>query len=129
MTVEVTAEGAQKIALARNVGTLSLSLRSSERRRLAAERRHDDLLLRRFGRRQAQGAAAIAGRGGRREPEGPKFKTVIVTRGTAAAGYQVVSPDNTNKRAANRGRGARDHGTRHLVGRIEWRDRRRSARG
>ena len=53
VTIEVTVEGAQKIALARNIGTLSLSLRASSEGERGRRRRDDDFGLRRIGRRRA----------------------------------------------------------------------------
>ena len=93
VTIEVTTDGAQKVALARNVGSLSLSLRAS-----AGE-----------GTSQGDGLTTISAFGGSvsagatettaaiveavsKEPEGPKFKTVIVTRGMQPQEYQVVVP-------------------------------------
>lgn len=91
VTIEVTGEGAQKVALARNVGTLSLTLRAAIQAR-----------------GEAGGLTTISDFGGSvgdklgdaartmaeavKEPEGPTYKTVIVTRGTEAQSYQVVSP-------------------------------------
>jgi len=92
VTIEVTEEGARKVALARNIGALSLSLRAAGEGGGAGE---GLTTLSSFGGSVAKGAAdkatglfdAIAA-----EPEKTKFKTVIVTRGLAAQTYQVVSP-------------------------------------
>lgn len=87
VTIEVTSEGAQKVALARNVGTLSLTLRAAVQAR-----------------GETGGLTTISDFGGSvgsklggvieavTEPEGPTYKTVIVTRGTEAQTYKVVSP-------------------------------------
>ncbi|WP_292212805.1 Flp pilus assembly protein CpaB [Mesorhizobium sp.] len=94
VTIEVNAEGAQKVALARTVGTLSLSLRASSEGGGST----DGLTtISSFGGSVAAGASdaagevieAIAAEG----PEAQKFKTVIVTRGTNPQSYQVVAPD------------------------------------
>lgn len=92
VTIEVTAEGAQKVALARNVGSLSLSLRSAAD---AGSDRNGLTTISAFGGSVGSGAAekasalfgAIAA-----EPETSRMTTVIVTRGTVAQSYQVVSP-------------------------------------
>lgn len=90
VTIEVTAEGAQKIALARNIGTLSLTLRAS------AEVKSDGgglTTISAFGGSVAAAAAEKAGAifsAVADEPEGPKHKTVIVTRALQSQPYQVV---------------------------------------
>ena len=63
VTIEVTVDGAQKIALARNVGTLSLSLRSSNDVAAVKRRGNDDIVLRRIGggRRCRNGGLADGG--------------------------------------------------------------------
>jgi hypothetical protein len=90
VTVEVSVDGAKKIALARNVGSLSLLLRSAADVVATGEGLTP---ISSFGGTIAAGASrafeAITA-----EPEGPKFKTVIVTRGTVPQTYQVVSPEN-----------------------------------
>ncbi len=93
VTVEVNAEGAQKIALARTIGSLSLSLRS------AGEARADKggvMTISAFGGSvgeeiaRATNAVAAAASG---ENE-PKFKTVIVTRGIEEGqSYKVPDAD------------------------------------
>ena len=89
----MTTEGAQKVALARNVGTLSLSLRS------ASEDRYGNngvTTISAFGGSVASSVQAAAGslyNAVTKEPEKPKFKTVIVTRGTQAEEYKVPAPD------------------------------------
>lgn len=91
VTIEVTTEGAQKIALARTIGTLSLSLRSVGE---SAEAAGGVMTISAFGGSVAEQvrraidatAGAISG-----EDE-PKYRTVIVTRGLEAQSYRVVSP-------------------------------------
>jgi pilus assembly protein CpaB len=93
VTIEVDGEGAQKVALARTVGTLSLSLRSSSQGGASVD---GVTTISAFGGSVAAGVAEAAGalfETATEEPEGPKFTTVIVTRGTEPQSYQVVSPD------------------------------------
>ena len=93
VTVEVSVDGATKIALARNVGALSLSLRSSNDVSLAGD---GVTTISSFGGSVAAGAADAASSifdAMTAEPEGPKFKTVIVTRGLKPESYQVVTPE------------------------------------
>lgn len=93
VTVEVSVDGAQKIALARNVGSLSLSLRSSNDVSAVGD---DVTTISSFGGSVATGAASAVSsmmEAMTAEPEGPKFKTVIVTRGLQPQSYQVVTPD------------------------------------
>lgn len=93
VTIEVDGEGAQKVALARTVGTLSLSLRSSSQGGASVD---GVTTISAFGGSVAAGVAEAAGalfETATKEPEGPKFTTVIVTRGTEPQSYQVVSPD------------------------------------
>ena len=93
VTVEVSVDGATKIALARNVGALSLSLRSSNDVSSAGD---GVTTISSFGGSVAAGAADAAGsifEAMTAEPEGPKFKTVIVTRGLKPESYQVVTPE------------------------------------
>ncbi len=98
VTVEVSVEGARKIALARNVGALSLSLRSSA----DAGGAGDGLTtLSSFGGSAAASASSAVGsvlEALTREPEGPKFKTVIVTRGMQPQSYQVGAPEQQKAR-------------------------------
>jgi pilus assembly protein CpaB len=89
VTIEVTTEGAQKVALARTVGTLSFSLRSSSE---GADGKNGVTTISSFGGSVASSVQAAAGSlfdTVTKEPEKPKFKTVIVTRGTQAEEYQV----------------------------------------
>jgi len=93
VTIEVTTEGAQKVALARTVGTLSLSLRSASE---GGDGKNGVTTISSFGGSVAAKAQAAAGSlfdAITKEPEKPKFKTVIVTRGTKAEEYQVPAPD------------------------------------
>ncbi|QND68727.1 Flp pilus assembly protein CpaB [Mesorhizobium loti] len=93
VTIEVTTDGAQKVALARTVGTLSLSLRSSSE---GGDSKNGVTTISSFGGSVAsnvQAAASSLFDAVVKEPEKPKFKTVIVTRGTKAEEYQVPSPD------------------------------------
>jgi pilus assembly protein CpaB len=93
VTVEVTVDGAKKIALARNVGSLSLSLRSSNDVSAVGD---GITTISSFGGSVAAGAANAANalvEAMAAEPEGPKFKTVIVTRGLNPQSYQVVMPE------------------------------------
>ncbi|TIW66191.1 MAG: Flp pilus assembly protein CpaB [Mesorhizobium sp.] len=93
VTLEVTTEGAKQVALARTVGTLSLSLRSAS----DSSAGKDGLTtISSFGGSVAANAGAAAGalfEAVAKEPEKPQFKTIIVTRGTKAEEYKVPSPD------------------------------------
>ncbi|MBX3580969.1 MAG: Flp pilus assembly protein CpaB [Rhizobiaceae bacterium] len=93
VTVEVGIDGVKKIALARNIGQLSLSLRSAADVGAAG----DGLTtISSFGGSVASGAADVVSSifdAATAEPEGPKFKTVIVTRGLQPQSYQVVKPE------------------------------------
>ncbi|TGV78928.1 Flp pilus assembly protein CpaB, partial [Mesorhizobium sp. M00.F.Ca.ET.149.01.1.1] len=93
VTIEVTNEGAQKVALARTVGTLSLSLRSAAD---ASASKSGLTTISSFGgsvAASAQASAASLVNAVTKEPEGPKFKTVIVTRGDKVEEYKVPSPE------------------------------------
>ncbi|WP_318011918.1 Flp pilus assembly protein CpaB [Mesorhizobium sp. AD1-1] len=93
VTIEVTTDGAQKVALARTVGTLSLSLRSASE---GGDGKNGVTTISSFGGSVASNVQAAAGSvfdAVTKEPEKPKFKTVIVTRGTKAEEYQVPSRD------------------------------------
>ncbi|QDZ03161.1 Flp pilus assembly protein CpaB [Nitratireductor mangrovi] len=88
VTVEVTVDGAQKIALARTVGSLSLSLRS------AGEARTTEagvMTISAFGGSVAERISQAVER--MTAEEGPQFKTVIVTRGLEAQSYKVIAPE------------------------------------
>ncbi|RWD63321.1 MAG: Flp pilus assembly protein CpaB [Mesorhizobium sp.] len=91
VTLEVTNEGAQKVALARTVGTLSLSLRSAAD---ASASGNGLTTISSFGGSVAASAEASAAslvNAVSKEPEEPKFKTVIVSRGEKVEEYKVPS--------------------------------------
>ncbi|MDX8513405.1 Flp pilus assembly protein CpaB [Mesorhizobium captivum] len=91
VTLEVTNDGAQKVALARTVGTLSLSLRSAAD---ASASSNGLTTISSFGGSVAASAEASAAslvNAVAKEPEEPKFKTVIVSRGTKVEEYKVPS--------------------------------------
>lgn len=91
VTLEVSPDDANKVALARNVGTLSLSLRSAGESRAGAD---GVTTLSAFG----GSVAADAGESVRSvfasDEKEKRFKTVIVTRGLEAQSYQVVAPED-----------------------------------
>lgn len=93
VTIEVSADGAGKIALARNIGTLSLQLRAAGEETASG----DGLTtISAFGGSVTRAVADTAGtivNAIASEPEGPKLKTVMVTRGLETKSYQVVAPD------------------------------------
>ncbi|BCM20034.1 Flp pilus assembly protein CpaB [Mesorhizobium sp. J8] len=91
VTIEVTNEGAQKVALARTVGTLSLSLRSAAD---ASASNGGLTTISSFGgsaAAKAQASAASLVSAVTKESDEPKFKTVIVTRGEKVEEYKVPS--------------------------------------
>lgn len=91
VTIEVTNEGAQKVALARTVGTLSLSLRSAAD---ASAANGGLTTISSFGgsvAARAQASAASLVNAVANDSGEPKFKTVIVTRGTQVEEYKVPS--------------------------------------
>ncbi len=88
VTLEVTPDGAQKITLARNVGKLSLSLRSS--RQVGADG-SGLTTISSFGGSIASAASDVVS-AIPKQPEEQKFTTVIVTRGTEPQTYKVVTP-------------------------------------
>lgn len=92
VTIEVTTEGAQKVALARKVGSLSLSLRSAGE---TSDGAAGITTISAFGGSVGSGLGSALGNlveAAAAEPE-PRFKTVIVTRGVnEAQSYQVVAP-------------------------------------
>lgn len=93
VTLEVTTEGARKIALARNVGQLSLSLRAAGEG--GAGGADGVTTISAFGgsvATKAAGAASALFQAVAEEPEKPKYRTVIVTRGIEAQTYQVIAP-------------------------------------
>ena len=94
VTIEVTVDGAGKIALARNIGTLSLQLRAagellSPTEGLTTISAFGGSVTKALANAASDAVEAVA-----KEPEGPKFKTVIVTRGLEQQSYQVVAPEN-----------------------------------
>ena len=89
VTIEVSTEGAQKVALARSVGSLSFSLRASAVGGASGE---GVTTISAFGGSIAAAAQAAAAGVAAAAPEKPRLKTVIVTRGTEAETYQVVAP-------------------------------------
>ncbi|WP_343040812.1 Flp pilus assembly protein CpaB [Nitratireductor arenosus] len=89
VTVEVTAEGAQKIALARTIGALSLSLRSAGEAR-AGE--NGVMTISAFGGSAADRISRTVEH--ITVDDGPTYKTVIVTRGLEAQSYKVISPQD-----------------------------------
>jgi pilus assembly protein CpaB len=97
VTIEVTTEDAQKIALARTIGSLSLSLRA-----VAEEGASGGGIttISAFGDSFSTKIGEAAGKlfGGLSEPQGPKYRTVIVTRGMEPQSYQVVSPEQEKKK-------------------------------
>ncbi|KQZ78184.1 Flp pilus assembly protein CpaB [Mesorhizobium sp. Root157] len=88
VTIEVDEEGARKVALARTVGTLSLTLRSAT----DAEASSGGLTtISSFGGSVAAGVQSAAGAlFSRADSDAPKMKTVIVTRGLVAQEYKVM---------------------------------------
>jgi pilus assembly protein CpaB len=88
VTLEVTPADANRIALARNVGTLSLSLRSAGE---AGGAGAGMTTLSSFGGTAASAADAVKSLFKSSEPE-QRFTTVVVTRGMVAESYKVVSP-------------------------------------
>ena len=93
VTIEVNAEGAQKVALARNVGSMSLLLRSAGESGPAAA---GLVTISSFGgsvaKKFSDAAGSMIEKVKAEEPEKQKFTTVIVTRGLEAKSYQVVTP-------------------------------------
>ncbi len=95
VTVEVTTEGANRIALARSIGTLSLSLRSATDSSSSAG---GLTTVSTFGGTSAGGivqAAASLFSSGSKVDDKPKYTTVIVTRGLQPETYEVISPEET----------------------------------
>lgn len=88
VTIEVTPAGAEKIALARNIGTLSLSLRAAGEEGASAR---GLTTISAFGGSIAEGATKVVGEAVK-DTEAPKYATVVVTRGMEAKSYQVIAP-------------------------------------
>jgi pilus assembly protein CpaB len=96
-TLEVTPEGAQKIALARNIGTLSLSLRSSVQTGAEAP---GLTTISAFGGSVGDGASARAAdivSAISNDDQEPKFTTVTVTRGMKPQDYKVMAPQQQDQ--------------------------------
>lgn len=89
VTLEVSAEAAQKIALARNVGTLSLTLRPATD---AARDAAGITTISSFAGSAAAGASGAAASIFNVDDE-PKYATVIVTRGMNEKSYKVIAAD------------------------------------
>ena len=99
VTVEVTTDGANKIALARSIGTLSLSLRSATDTTSAAG---GLTTVSTFGGTSSNGgiiaaATNLFSSATKEDENKPKFATVIVTRGMQPETYKVISPKETPK--------------------------------
>lgn len=91
VTIEVTPEGAQKVSLARNVGTLSLTLRSAGESGGGAE---GLTTISAFGGSITSRAGESAGTLFAADDQAPRFETVVVTRGmTKPESYKVVAPN------------------------------------
>ncbi len=93
VTLEVTPAAANKVALARNIGSLSLSLRSAGEVSAAGA---GMTTLSSFGGTAAGAADAVTPLFEAAEPQ-RNFATVVVTRGMKAESYQVVSPDEQSE--------------------------------
>jgi pilus assembly protein CpaB len=93
ITLEVTTDGASKVALARSVGTLSLSLRALSD---DGEAGQGLTTISAFGGARAQeeekGQASFLGLRSLQD-ERPVHRTVIVTRGLVPQSYTVVAPE------------------------------------
>lgn len=93
VTIEVDSQGAQKVALARSVGSLSLQLRPAAD---AGGTGAGVTTISAFGGSVpleiGEKAAAFFGRVAR-EPERPRTTTVVVTRGFVTESYEVLTPD------------------------------------
>ena len=99
VTIEVTTDGAQKIALARNVGNLSLTLRASAEMNAVGEgiTTIDSFAGSAAAAKAAEKVSTII-TSATAEPEGPKHTTVIVTRALDSKPYQVVQDDKNKKK-------------------------------
>lgn len=89
VTLEVSPADANKVALARNVGSLSLSLRSAGE---DGEGGAGMATLSSFGGTVGSAADTVAPLFQSAEPQ-RNFTTVVVTRGMVAESYEVVSPE------------------------------------
>jgi pilus assembly protein CpaB len=91
ITIEVDEEGARKVALARTVGTLSLTLRSAADAEISSG---GLTTISSFGGSVAAGVQSAAGAlFSRSDSDAPKMKTVIVTRGLVAQEYKVMQQE------------------------------------
>lgn len=102
VTVEVTGEGAQKIALARTVGTLSLTLRASAEEN---EKTSGITTISSFGGSIAdavQTKAADVVETVAAPPAGPSHTTVVVTRALESKEYEVVETEKNGQTPAAR---------------------------
>ncbi|WP_274629529.1 Flp pilus assembly protein CpaB [Arvimicrobium flavum] len=100
LTIEVTTDGAQKIALARKVGSLSLTLRSSAETEALES---GITTISAFGGSVASSAVEKVSEmftSSTGEPEGPKHTTVIVTRALQSQPYQVIVPAKAEAKKA-----------------------------
>jgi pilus assembly protein CpaB len=89
VTLEVTPDDSNKVALARNIGTLSLSLRSAGEGGLAGD---GVTTISAFGGSVAAGAVEQVKSAFAEDEKQKKLKTVVVTRGMEPETYQV--PEN-----------------------------------
>lgn len=89
VTVEVTTDGANRVALARSIGTLSLSLRSAIDNGGSAA---GLTTVSAFGGTTSDGIVKAASNLFEPEKDKPIFKTVIVRRGVSPEKYEVLSP-------------------------------------
>lgn len=89
VTVEVNPAGAQKITLARSVGKLSLALRGVDSQETSAT---GVTTISSFSGSALSGAVENMKGALQKADEGPKTKTVIVTRGIETQSYTVVAP-------------------------------------
>ena len=92
VTVEVTTAGANKVALARSIGNLSLSLRSAIDATTTSSNGLTTVST--FGGTSAGGIVEAAANlfGGAGQEEKTIYKTIIVTRGLQPESYRVPSP-------------------------------------
>lgn len=91
VTVEVTSEGARKVTLARSIGQLSLSLRSATDETTG---KGGLTTVSTFGGTSSSGLIKAATSLFSSDDDKPKYKTVIVTRGTDPESYKVLSPED-----------------------------------
>jgi pilus assembly protein CpaB len=94
VTLEVTVDGAQKVALARSIGSLSLSLRAGADAAVAGGALTTISAFGGSAFSNASSKGAVIMDALSAEPEGPGVRTVIVTRGIEPQAYEVVVPRN-----------------------------------